>query len=292
MAREQSLVWNKIWSLNVPPKVRTFLWRACSNCLPTRDNLHRRRVDVEPHCEICHHRAETVSHILWECPLARNVWAIFKGKAQKCSNTATDFFILFHQMQLKMDQHELESWAVTTWAIWNARNRLYFEHFQTHPKGEKSISATNPTGTHQGGQLDSGPSTPLPDKKLLLFILDRLQKFLLSQFQHFKVIHVYREANRVADKLAKEGCSCPFDFVILDCPNSKELCNILCSNASGLYTLSRNATTLSGLKHLETRSSRKLYQYLLGEEILKIPLPRTGEGQDKILWSLYSEKSL
>lgn len=27
-----------------------------------------------------------------------------------------------------------------------------------------------------GGQLDSGPSTPLPDKKLLLFVLDRLQK--------------------------------------------------------------------------------------------------------------------
>lgn len=34
-----------------------------------------------------------------------------------------------------------------------------------------------------GGQLDSGPSTPLPDKKLLLFILDRLQKcvFQFSQ---------------------------------------------------------------------------------------------------------------
>ena len=30
---------------------------------------------------------------------------------------------------------------------------------------------------------------------------------------------------------------------------------------------------------------RKLYQYPLGEEILKIPLPKTEEGQDKILWS-------
>uniref|UniRef100_A0A2N9F3E5 Bromo domain-containing protein n=1 Tax=Fagus sylvatica TaxID=28930 RepID=A0A2N9F3E5_FAGSY len=43
-------------------------------------------------------------------------------------------------------------------------------------KGDKSISGANPTSTHQGGQLDSGPSTTLPDKKLLLFILDRLQK--------------------------------------------------------------------------------------------------------------------
>ena len=72
-------------------------------------------------------------------------------------------------------------------------------------------------------------------------------RILLCQFQHFKVNHVYREANKVADKLAKEGCSCPFGFVILDFPNSEELCNILSSDASGLYTLRRNATTLSVL---------------------------------------------
>lgn len=40
-------------------------------------------------------------------------------------------------------------------------------------------------------------------------------RFLLNQFQHFKVNHVFREANRVVDKLATEGYSSPFDFVIL-----------------------------------------------------------------------------
>ncbi|PRQ25185.1 putative chromatin remodeler Bromodomain family [Rosa chinensis] len=46
------------------------------------------------------------------------------------------------------------------------------------PKGDKSIPATNPSSsTHQGGaKLDSGPSTPLPNTKLLLFVLERLQK--------------------------------------------------------------------------------------------------------------------
>ncbi|KAL0560900.1 hypothetical protein IC582_001317 [Cucumis melo] len=47
---------------------------------------------------------------------------------------------------------------------------------QDSEKGEKSISATNPSETLQGLHMDSGPSTPLPDKKLLVFILDRLQK--------------------------------------------------------------------------------------------------------------------
>ena len=37
-------VWKTIWALKVPPKVRNFIWRACSNILPTKDNLHHQRV--------------------------------------------------------------------------------------------------------------------------------------------------------------------------------------------------------------------------------------------------------
>ena len=43
-AREHGATWGRIWKLNVPPKVRTFIWRACSNCLPTRNNLCQRKV--------------------------------------------------------------------------------------------------------------------------------------------------------------------------------------------------------------------------------------------------------
>jgi bromodomain-containing protein 7/9 len=40
-------------------------------------------------------------------------------------------------------------------------------------QGEKASKATD---ILQGSPVESGPTTPLPDKKLLLFILDRLQK--------------------------------------------------------------------------------------------------------------------
>ncbi|KAI3921972.1 hypothetical protein MKX01_005661 [Papaver californicum] len=43
--------------------------------------------------------------------------------------------------------------------------------------GEKhSFNFNSTSNTHQGLPLESGPTTPLPDKKLLFFILDRLQK--------------------------------------------------------------------------------------------------------------------
>ena len=87
-------------------------------------------VRVEPTCEICHQQPETNSHLLWECPFAQNVWALFKGRIQKSRNDATDFFLLFNQMQQKLSKLDLERWATTAWAIWNARNRFYFEQVQ------------------------------------------------------------------------------------------------------------------------------------------------------------------
>ena len=40
-------IWRRLCRLNVPPKVRMFVWRACSNILPTRDNLHQQKINVE-----------------------------------------------------------------------------------------------------------------------------------------------------------------------------------------------------------------------------------------------------
>uniref|UniRef100_A0A7N2LLU9 Reverse transcriptase zinc-binding domain-containing protein n=1 Tax=Quercus lobata TaxID=97700 RepID=A0A7N2LLU9_QUELO len=45
---EEKRFWNRIWRMNVPPKVRNFVWRACTGILPTRANLYRRRVPIDP----------------------------------------------------------------------------------------------------------------------------------------------------------------------------------------------------------------------------------------------------
>ena len=118
----------------MPPKVHTFLWRACSGCLPTRENLHKKGISGKERCELCYNHSETTSHVLWEWPLARNVWALFKGTIQKCSNEVGDFFLLFKMLQQKLCSSVLEKWAITAWMIWNARNRFYFEQTQVYPK--------------------------------------------------------------------------------------------------------------------------------------------------------------
>ena len=118
----------------MPPKIWNFLRRACSNILPTRENLHRCKVQVEPTCGLCSQCPESIEHRLWECPLARNVWALCLGKTGKCPNAAQDFFSLFKQMVVRLTQQELEHWATVAWAIWNASNKFCFEKIQPHPE--------------------------------------------------------------------------------------------------------------------------------------------------------------
>ena len=70
-------------------------------------------------------------------------------------------------------------------------------------------------------------------------------RYLLEQFQHVKVTHVFREANRCTDNLARAGYSFSGNFVVLDAPSNDDLCNILNADADSLYTLRLSARTLS-----------------------------------------------
>ena len=111
----------------------TFVWKACSDILPTRANLFRRKIPIDPLCTVCGQVDETMTHALWECPLARNVWALVRGKLQKCGAAAPNFLLLARQMVAKLTGPELELWAMVSWSIWNARNRYHFEAKQSQP---------------------------------------------------------------------------------------------------------------------------------------------------------------
>lgn len=39
-------LWYRIWKLKLPGKIIHFLWRACSDCLPTKVNLMKRKIVV------------------------------------------------------------------------------------------------------------------------------------------------------------------------------------------------------------------------------------------------------
>ncbi|KAK9037517.1 hypothetical protein V6N11_022426 [Hibiscus sabdariffa] len=74
LSQNQQL-WGSIWSLNVPPKVRKFLWKLCHNILPTKGNLHDRfhgTFYASSMCPRCGIDKETVEHLFFFLPFCTN----------------------------------------------------------------------------------------------------------------------------------------------------------------------------------------------------------------------------
>ncbi|KAJ9167546.1 hypothetical protein P3X46_022190 [Hevea brasiliensis] len=42
--------WDRLWKLQIPPKVRDFLWPIARNIIPTRERLQQKGLDVEDDC--------------------------------------------------------------------------------------------------------------------------------------------------------------------------------------------------------------------------------------------------
>ena len=61
---------------------------------------------------------------------------------------------------------------------------------------------------------------------------------------------VYREVNRCADLLAKQGCCMRVDFVIHDTPPSVELDRLLLADVNGLYYYRQIASTMASVAGL------------------------------------------
>lgn len=57
-----STFWKKIWSLKVAPKIIFFMWKLIRDCLPTQENLCKRKVIQDYRCLICSLEDESTGH--------------------------------------------------------------------------------------------------------------------------------------------------------------------------------------------------------------------------------------
>ena len=122
--------WKKVWRLPVPHKVKHFLWRACCNILPTKENLMRRKVLSDDICEECMLGAETSGHFFWSCLRAKQVLRCFG--LLNLDYAAPNFagFNSFMELAWKMltvDRcHEsmVALMGTIAWRLWGNRNEV------------------------------------------------------------------------------------------------------------------------------------------------------------------------
>jgi hypothetical protein len=66
-------MWRYIWKLDVPERVRFFIWRLRYGRLPTNKACHRWGFGT-PYCAHCVGVEESIIHVLRDCPLAHQTW--------------------------------------------------------------------------------------------------------------------------------------------------------------------------------------------------------------------------
>ena len=108
--------------MRVAQKVKNFVWRACCNALPTKKELVRRTITVDPICDRCCIAVEDPLHALWSCSEVDIVWA---------DQSLWDFRWSTNFENIKMlvswliaEGKQLELFAYTAWSVWNQRNQV------------------------------------------------------------------------------------------------------------------------------------------------------------------------
>ncbi|XP_073359855.1 uncharacterized protein [Aegilops tauschii subsp. strangulata] len=68
--------WAKLWGAAVPSKVRVFAWRLAKTSIPTGAVRKHRSMADSAECSICHAAVDSWRHALFDCHMARCVWAL------------------------------------------------------------------------------------------------------------------------------------------------------------------------------------------------------------------------
>jgi ribonuclease HI len=131
--RSKSKLWTGIWALDVPNAWKNFTWRCCHNLLPTKANLVKKKIIMEPECPICNLVPETPLHILWECPSAVDVWGASQMIFQKACSMETDFFNLAENLFLRCKKEEFRVFVAISRKLWFRRNSMIHEGKFSHP---------------------------------------------------------------------------------------------------------------------------------------------------------------
>jgi ribonuclease HI len=131
--RGQTDLWKGIWNMRSPNVVKNFMWRACRNLLPTKENLMRKKVFDEPLCPICMLEAETTFHAIWDCSASRDVWGASLRIFQKSTFPGSDFSQVTRAFLEKGGAENFRLFSEIARRIWLRRNGWIFDGQFSHP---------------------------------------------------------------------------------------------------------------------------------------------------------------
>ncbi|KAL0007228.1 hypothetical protein SO802_008730 [Lithocarpus litseifolius] len=126
-------LWELIWQLKCPNKIKHFLWRAFKNILPTNFCLASRKVTVDCSCGFCG-GFESSGHALWDCVVAMDVWKEIGLNLPILKQPIKNFVDVVWALKEMDGVSDWELFAITAWMVWNNRNVFKHEGRCKDPK--------------------------------------------------------------------------------------------------------------------------------------------------------------
>ena len=113
----RTLLWKKVWHLNLPEKIRIFAWRACMNALPTMQHLKVKGVNIDGSCPLCGQGPENTMHTLFNYDCSKLVWIFWVERPAILDGGALDVIEVAIQVIRNGTPKDLETLFVTAWYI-------------------------------------------------------------------------------------------------------------------------------------------------------------------------------
>ncbi|XP_019182405.1 PREDICTED: uncharacterized protein LOC109177491 [Ipomoea nil] len=124
--------WLRLWKLKVPPKWKTFLWKALSGILPTTTNLIIKRVEIQPIRAMCGIMDEDTMHALVTCGYASSIWAQSHLPIPMIATNV--FHTWFSELLNILDTNQIVHAAAILYHIWRARNGAVWDACLPRPR--------------------------------------------------------------------------------------------------------------------------------------------------------------
>ncbi|KAL2892746.1 hypothetical protein RDABS01_008655 [Bienertia sinuspersici] len=124
---QQGSIWNRIWNLECPPKLKHFVWRACSGSLAVKERLCRRKICTNASCPLCGEADETIAHALFECAGTKDLWEPSQLKHLVGGAPNGTMKEKWEWLCTHLNRGDLLQVGAIMWAAWFSRNKAVHE---------------------------------------------------------------------------------------------------------------------------------------------------------------------
>ncbi|KAL4368559.1 hypothetical protein GQ457_05G007400 [Hibiscus cannabinus] len=119
-------VWKRVWKIQIPQRIRVFLWLALHRRLLTNVERERRHLTASVQCAVCFDGPEDMIHVLRDCMVARSLWSrvLTEDQYETFTQLSGEEWIrvnLFAPITVTTRQDWPQVFAIFCWLLWKNR---------------------------------------------------------------------------------------------------------------------------------------------------------------------------